>query len=133
MTVFPAAAMAWARAVLPQPGPGKPKVFHTRIRGARRHFAQLIPIQINKVDLPGLQLISQAALNEDQVRVPLVAGSFSHHHTLGTEAQKCLSGGAYEHGICVHLNAGNVFDKIGFEQDRLVVQAEVEQAKRPHE
>jgi hypothetical protein len=60
-----------------QNGPGKPQVFHTRIRGARRDFAQLIPIQINKVDLPGLQLTFQDALNEDQVRVPLMAGSFS--------------------------------------------------------
>src|SRR5205085_9219121 len=101
--------------------------------GSRRHFAQLIPIQINKVDLPRVQLIFQTALNEDQVRVPLMARSFSHDYTLGTEAQKCLSGGAYEHGICVHLNAGNVFDKIGFEQYRLVVQAELEQTKRSHE
>jgi hypothetical protein len=104
-----------------QNGPGKPQVFHTRVRGARRHFAQLIPIQINKVDLLRLQLIFQTALNEDQVRVPLVARSFSHDHTLGTEAQKCLSGGAYENWICVHLNAGDAFDEIGFEQDRLVI------------
>ena len=48
----------------------------------RRAIAQFIPIQVNEVCLLRVQLSFELALDEDQVRVPLVPSLFSEGHKL---------------------------------------------------
>jgi hypothetical protein len=90
----------------------------------------LIAVQINEVDFVAAQLISEAALREDQISVSLVARSLRHNDTPGTKLAKRLRGGAYEHRIRVHLNSGDVFDEIRFQQDGFISDRQHEQAKR---
>ena len=56
-----------------------------------------------------------------------------NHNTPGTQLEKCLGRCAYQYGIRVHLDAGDVLHEIRFEQDRPVAEGQLKQAKRPRE
>lgn len=85
---------------------------------ACRYLDQLIAIQVNELDTLRAELGIKPALDQYEVRIPLMTWSLTNNDTLRPEPQERLGHSANEKGIRIHLNARDVFDEIGFQQDR---------------
>ena len=93
------------------------------------HLPHVIPIQIDETQLAVPQLRFKATLSDNEIRVPLIARSFRHHHGLRAEREESAGRSADEERIGVDFRSRDVLDQIGLEQDGFAAQLEPEQTQ----
>ena len=96
---------------------------------ARPDLNQFVAIEVYETDALRSKLGFEPALDENQVRVSLMAGSFANDDTLRPEFEKHLGDSTNENRIRVHFAAGYVFHEIGFQQYGLSTEIELEQPR----
>jgi len=64
-----------------------------------------------------VELVRKPALDENEVRVPLVPRTFADEHGLGAETTESLSGGTNKKGVCVDVVPGNVINEVRLDEN----------------
>lgn len=93
------------------------------------HLDQFVAVQIDESELLRAELDIEPALDEHEVRVPLMAGSFANDDTLRPEFETRLGDSTNENRIRVHFAAGCVFHEIRFQQYGFPTEIELEQPR----
>jgi hypothetical protein len=72
------------------------------------------------------EVIPKTRLKKKQFRVAVMTGAFSNCNGSGSRPQKGFNGSADELSVCVHRFVCDVLHKVGFEQNGLPANIEVE-------
>jgi hypothetical protein len=90
---------------------------------------EFVTIQIHEPDVAIHKLLTDPSLVEKQIRVAMMPWAFADGYGSGIETKEGFGCGAYKSGIGVHQSSGDVFDDVGFKQDRLAQDVQIEESK----
>ena len=93
--------------------------------GFRLDLHEFITVQVDEGDRTISQLLFEPGLAQNQFRVALMSGAFRDNNALGAEPQKTIRGSSYELRVRIHRFSRQVFDQIGFQQNRLAAHVQL--------
>src|SRR5207244_3505677 len=89
-------------------------------------LCEFIAIEIHEPDPSMEEVIPKTRFKEKQLRVAMMTGAFSNRDGSCSQPQKGFSGGADELSVCIHRFACDVLHNVGFEQNGLPTDIQLE-------
>ena len=99
----------------------------TGIVGLKLRLDQFVAIEIDECDLAMRELIAETGLVEEQIRVAMMPWSFADGNGGRSESEEGFGRGTDELRIGVHRFSWNVFDDVGFQQNRFSADVQIEE------
>src|SRR2546427_2078766 len=109
-----------------QNGPRKPEMTEAGVVRMQLDLCEFIAIEIHEPDPSMEEVIPKTRFKEKQLRVAMMTGAFSNRDGSCSQPQKGFSGGADELSVCIHRFACDVLHNVGFEQNGLPTDIQLE-------
>lgn len=107
-------------------GTRQPQLLQRAVVRAKSYFCKLVQVEVNEPDSTLAKDRSVTALRYHEPGVSLMAWPFCNDHLFSPESTEALASGRDQNRVRVDGVTGDVINEIGFEQNRLAANVEIE-------